>query len=491
MCERLEPLFMGQRLSKHLLEQLKDEIVLYYRDHNRPVVSVYVPEQEVKNGVIQIVVIEGCVGQICPSGNCYFGDWIFESKLGVSPGSPIRADSLLTGVSYLNRNPFRSVDVVLTPGVDPYSTNIELVVSDRLPIQVYVGADNTGTNPSGTGRLFAGATWGNAFFLDHIATYQYTASPDFSEFQSHSGSYIIPLPCYQQLHLFGGYSTVKPNIDDFDADGSTSQASIRWTWPWLCNYNGRLNEWTLGFDFKNFNNNLVFVGDQELAVIAQTVNISQFVLGYAFAYDCSWQRFHFNLDLFYSPCKLLPNQSDERYNELSPHAKVRYFYGRLTVGDLFTLPGCWSISTLGRLQGTTQTLLPSEQFGLGGYDTVRGYKERELLVDDALVLNLELRTPPFGPISYFTDCCVEDEMIFLAFYDYGLGALNNRHLPGGNPFIGPTIGKTEYLMSVGVGWRYTICQYLSARVDWGVRLHKSVFTSKERSRFHAGVILSF
>ncbi|NGX38581.1 MAG: hypothetical protein K1000chlam2_01755 [Chlamydiae bacterium] len=381
---------------------------------------------------------------------------------------------------------------MFTPGCEPGTTNIELVVCDRCPLQAYIGADNTGTSAAGTDRYYVGATWGNAFWIDHILTYQYTTSHDFKEFQSHTAHYTAPLYWQHLILLFGGYTSVEPEMRDFDSDGTAWQASGRYVIPFGCNYNGHIQEWSVGFDFKHYNNNLIFTSDERLAIITKPVNLSQFMTGYAYAFETNCQRFSFNLDLYVSPGKMFSDQSSSRYDELSPNAKVKYIYGKLTVGDTLFFPGNWSFAALGRLQLASQNLLPSERFGLGGYDTIRGYQERQLLVDNALVLNAEFRTPPFSVLQFFGKGCCCDHMLFLVFFDYGLGNINDRS--SGNrqeEFVGPEIGTTEYMMSVGPGVRYTINRYLSARVDWGVKLHQSVFSTKARSRWHAGIVLSY
>lgn len=489
----LEPLFLGKPLTQELLATLKKEIILYYRLHDHPVVAVYVPEQEILNGVVQIVVMEGCVGQIACSGGCWFPDWVYNMYLRLGPGDAITADALLTDVAWLNRNPFRDVEVVFTPGCSFGTTNIELVICDRFPVQLYAGADNTGTSPTGTSRFYAGATWGNAFFLDQILTYQYTTSADLEEFQSHTFHWTIPLLWKHILIAYGGYSIVKPDVHNLgsDSDGNFFQTSLRYVVPFGMNYDGRLQEWTLGFDFKNYNTNALFIGDADFVLIDGTINFTQFMTGYAYACESSWQRLSFNLNLYGSPGKLLKNESNARYEELSPHAKNAYIYGLLTVGDILYLPWCWSFSALGRLQLSSENLMPSERFAIGGYDTVRGYKEREFLADDALVFNAELRTPSFSFLKFFGKCHYKDEMLFLIFFDYGLGALNNRNLLPGIGYAGQKIGVTEWFMGAGPGWRYTINRYFSARVDWGIKLHHSIFSDGSRSRWHAGFVLSY
>lgn len=492
--EILEPLFMEHSLTQNLLDCLKREIVIYYQENNHPVVSVYIPEQDVTNGVVHIVVMEGYVGQIACSGGKWFPNWMYENFLRLGPGDAITADTLLTDVAWLNRNPFRDVDVIFTPGRSPGTTNIELVICDRFPVQVYAGADNTGTSVSGTDRYYAGATWGNAFFLDQILTYQYTTSGDFKEFQSHTLHWTVPLFWRHLFIAYGGYSTIEGDSSEISTDGTYFQASVRYTVPFGVNYDGRLQEFTVGFDFKNYNSNSFFVGEEEFVLVADgVVNLSQFMAGYAYACQSAWQRVSINLNLYGSPGRLLPDESNADYDMLSPRAKNKYIYGLLTVGDVLYLPWCWSFSALGRLQLASENLLPSERFGIGGYDTVRGYEEREFLADDALILNAELRTPTFSFLNFLTHSCNWcDEMRFLAFFDYGLGAINNRNVGLRNiVFAGPNFSTTEWFMSFGPGWRWVVNNYLSARVDWGVKLHRDFFTDSSRSRWHVGFVFSY
>ncbi len=494
LAQRLEPIFMNRALTQQLLQELKEEIVLYYRNCNRPVVSVYVPEQTIEHSVLKVVVMEGCVGAVAVSGNRWFSNHLYESFIRLEPGDAITADTLLTDVAWLNRNPFRNVDVVFTPGCDPGTTNIDLVVCDRCPVQVYAGVDNTGTTSTGVDRIYAGATWGNVFWLDHIANYQYTTSYNFREFQSHTFHYTAPLSWRHLLLLFGGYSTVDPKNGEFQgSDGSFFQGSARYVMPRGCNHSATISEWTLGFDWKYYNNNLFFTSDEVLTIVSRPVNLSQFVLGYAYAFETVRHRFSFNLDLYGSPGKLLPHETNERYRELVPNSQVRYLYGKITVGDTLPLPWDFTGSILGRIQLASHNLLPSEQFGLGGYDTVRGYYERILNVDNAFVLNLELRTPTISLIDLFSQngCCC-DEFIFLAFYDYAIGGLTDNRLNPVFVYVGPYLDKTEHLMSFGPGLRYTIDRFLALRVDWGIKLHRAKkFDDYARSRWHAGIILSY
>src|SRR5205823_4570105 len=55
---------LGQPLTFEGLSQVQAEIRLYCQNHDHPVVDVVTPEQELPDHAVQIVVIEGRVGQV-------------------------------------------------------------------------------------------------------------------------------------------------------------------------------------------------------------------------------------------------------------------------------------------------------------------------------------------------------------------------------------------------------------------------------------------
>lgn len=487
----LEP-FLYECLTQELIQTIKTTIVCYYRDHHHPVVTVYVPEQDITDGTLYLVIVDGKLGKLTTNGNCYSRSPLYTKKIRLFPGDPIDTDILLTDIAWLNRSPFRKVDVCLKPGETFGTTDIELDIKDRYPVQVYAGTDNTGTEPTGDVRWFAGITWGNAFFLDHILTYQYTSSVDLNKFQAHTFHYTAPI--YRHiLRFFGGYATIHPHIaHELHSTGHNTQGSVRYTIPFGTNYHGALQEVTFGADFKNTDNNLVFVEEEEIALITKTVNLTQFVCGYALGRENAYRKFSANFDLYFSPFTFLPNQTDGDFSNLSPHAKSKYVYGRLSLAETWQLPNKFALFLQGRFQLSNQVLLQSEQFGLGGYDTVRGYEEREFNADNALCTNVEIHTPPVSIVRFFNPCSkLEDRFYILVFFDYGLGNVTHRGEFISLENLNPKIPKFEYLMSTGPGFRYTINSYLSARLDWGIKLHRTPFSEGARSKFHFGFILNY
>lgn len=480
----LADLAVGKSLTPELLVEIKRTIITYYRENSRPVVTVMIPEQEISDGVVEVVVIEGKLGKVVCKGNRWFKNKLIESYLDIEPGDAITNDSLLTDVTWMNKNPFRRTDILFTPGEAFGTTDIELVTKDRFPARFYTGGDNTGNDATGNERWFAGFNWGNAFFCDHQLNYQYTTSSDFHDFQSHTISYNAPLPWRHILLLFGGYGSVHPDLSskdthfgDFKSHGHSSQASARYQMPWGKLYRSSLKEWVVGFDFKNTNNNLEFVSDDTIPIITKTVNISQLVGGFNWGKETGHHKFSFSTELFWSPGKIFPNQSNSDFDNLRPDAKNRYVYGKFTLGDVYHFPANLALSVLLRGQLANKNLLPSEQYGLGGFNTVRGYNEREVNVDNAFIFNFEFWSFPFHLFRK-----VGDELIVLGFVDYAIGS-DHKAAPGQK--------KSEFLLGAGPGLRYTINPYLSFRLDWGFKLHRTEFEDPKISKVNFGFILSY
>jgi len=108
--------------------------------------------------------------------------------------------------------------------------------------------------------------------------------------------------------------------------------------------------------------------------------------------------------------------------------------------------------------------MPSESFGIGGYDTVRGYDQRAVNGDDAYLGNIEVRSPPISFWQMAGESDVQDQLVFLAFLDYGQVL---QYSPDS------VTSQNWHLMSIGPGLRYNIGPYFSLRFDWGFQLQQA------------------
>jgi len=129
-------------------------------------------------------------------------------------------------------------------------------------------------------------------------------------------------------------------------------------------------------------------------------------------------------------------------------------------------------------------LLPSEQLGMGGYATARGYEEREGNGDQGYFISNEIRTPAINLSHFFTKSpLLEDKVQLLGFWDYG--EIQNVDLLASE--------KPHYFFSsVGPGLRYTLSRHFSLRFDYGWQLiHTGLGPPGQNSRAHLGVVATY
>jgi hemolysin activation/secretion protein len=480
----LEPYF-GKPAKFKTIKRMERQIILFCRDHYHPLVDVVLPAQDPKDGVIQFVFIEAKVGKVTVNnpGKDFFKDALILRQIRVQPGQTVNSRDLLADLDWLNRNPFRDARVTFRQGEAVGQSDIELQVNDRFPVRGYLGYENTGTEFTGPDRLLAGVNWGNVFGWDHQLNYQYTTDLDFDLVKAHSASYVAPFPWHHTLVLLGSYvngtAEFTSDGEDVTATGRSYQASLRYLVP-LTAFRTMRHDVSLGFDFKRSNNNFEFGG---LNVTENDVDILQFEAGYSMTLPDDWGQTSVGVETYYSPGDLTSRNENEDFKALSGRADTpaHYIYARLNAERLTRLP--LNFSWVLRLQGqlADHNLLPSEQLGLGGYSTVRGYEERLHSGDEGIIINNELRTPPWKIGGLFPDGT--DFLQGLAFFDYGTTSIHDPD---------PTVDENPHptLYSVGAGVRWTASTHISFRFDYGWALTERDLIDKN-ARAHIGALVSF
>ena len=476
--------YLGKPAKLGTLKAIQREAILYCRGHDRPLVDVIVPNQEVNptNGVIQIVLIEGRIGKVAVQneGRKWFTDESISKSIRLQPGDAISEKRLLADIDWINRNPFREVTPSFRQGEQAGLSDMQLEVRDRIPIRVFAGYEDSGTEATGRDRLLAGINWGDAFFQGHQLNYQYSTDAQFDTLKAHSVSYIAPLPWRHNLSVYGTYVDINTGISG--GGNSTAinyQGAFRYSVPLPITKDVQ-HEAFAGFDFKHNETDLLFGGT---SVDPTETEVLQLVLGYNASRNDKWGRTSAGLQGFFSPGDLSDQNDDAAFDSQHVGAEANYLYGRLTAERVTRLPLDFSWIVRGGAQLASGNLIPSEQLGVGGYNTVRGYDEREANGDRGFVVSTEFRSPAFAVLGRNSKWNVPDQLQFLAFMDYGL-AENVDPQPG---------ETTAHLWSVGGGLRYTINRYLTFRFDYGVQLRDSnaPVPSDYGSRAHIGVIASF
>ena len=481
--EKLTP-FLGKPATMATLNKISRDVIDYYRREGFPVVNVVVPRQTVRDGVIQFVVTEAKVGKVIVEGAKWFNPDKFKDEVSLREGETVDGDQLQEDVRWLNTNPFRSTDLAFQPGEAPGTTDVILEVNDRMPLRFFFTYDNYGIDLTGKNRLSTGFNFGNLFNLDQQLNFQYTTSTQeiFNSLNAYSASWIVPFPWRNYLTIYGAYAGSQAEIAPNNTlKGDSWQVSARYNapLPMIFEYT---HEVYGGFDFKQSSNSLlIFNTPIQGGGGFGLYNVFQLTAGYSGNIPDPIGSTSFEVAGFYSPGGLGTLNDQDTYSQIRTNADPDYGYGKLNLKRGFVLPLNFSLTGAFNGQITTSNLMPTEQYGLGGYNTVRGYDERVANGDNAWVVNVEFRTPPGSIAKIFDNQEIEDRIQFLGFFDYGFVGFNNAQ-PG---------QSSTYLMGVGPGLRYNIDRFLSIQFDWGFQLMKTPPGSKVGNRAELSVTAAY
>jgi hemolysin activation/secretion protein len=478
--------YLGSKLTRGDLNKLISDVIVYYRHHDRPVVDVIVPEQDIATGTVQLIVLEGRLEHVTVTGNHWASSEEIDRGVTLQSGDEIRSSQLLDDLDWLNSNSFHTTNVIYHPGEKMGATSLELQTKDRFPVRLYGAYEDSGNASTGFDRYEAGFNWGDAFHLGlgQQLNYQYTTSGDGDSLRAHAGSYVIPLPWRNTITFFGSYTDTKGLIPPLvNINGRSYQISGRYVVPlptfrsaFGLTYKESIGA---GFDYK-YNKNALEFGS--LPAGGTLYDVDQFVVGYDGTEADKYGQTTLDDQCYLSPGNWGGNNNDDAFAGSHTRATSHYVYDTLSLGRVTRLPGDWSLVLRATLQFSDANLAPSEQLGFGGYDTIRGYDEREVNADEGYLFSTEVRTPPVSIGQLFGHPEVHDQLQFVGFWDYG--AAHNHELLTGEAYEIP-------LSAVGGGVRYTINTNLSLRFDYGFQLLDTGLDGDHGTRSDLGIVVSY
>ena len=427
---------------------------------------VTVPPQRASGGVFQLRIASFRVAAIDVHGNEHFSDASVRNslpslQLGESPNSRQIARSLKQS----NEHPARRVAVFLSEGEQAGELKARIDVRDAKPWQVFSSLSNTGSRETGDWRLSVGAQHSGLWGRDHVLTMSYTTSPDHWEDVKQVGlSYRIPIyrlagsidASYNRSNVSQGVDTT--GVSAFDVSGAGRFVGIAYTqnlYP-LGNYNQSVR---LSFDDRLFENNTVNLAFPTLKFL--DVRSRPVSLQYVGSYENGPTHYSvhavlsgnvgggaYNNNKAYQANRCGLDRSGVCNPTTGIGTQVDHVWQVLRVGGeaMFPLFGQWQFHGRFESQLAGEPLIPGEQFGLGGVNSVRGFHEREIAGESGVQINAELYAPPWI-----------DSVRLLAFSDFG--ALRVIR-PDDNKLTGET------LLSVGVGLRWFFRNYIGISLDY-------------------------
>ncbi|HOU36750.1 MAG TPA: POTRA domain-containing protein, partial [Candidatus Omnitrophota bacterium] len=159
---RITTPFENRELSLADMQKVADLLTDAYRRKGYVTSRAYLPPQKIVEGVLEIMAVEGTVGDIGIKGNRYFKTALIQKRINLQKGDLFNYKKLRIGLARLNEHPDRNVKAVLSPGKETGSSDIMLDVADNMPVHVRFDYDNYASRYVGKDRFSGTVSHNNA-----------------------------------------------------------------------------------------------------------------------------------------------------------------------------------------------------------------------------------------------------------------------------------------------------------------------------------------
>ena len=469
--------FTGKQREFGDIQRALEALQASYLERGFNAVRVLVPEQDIRSGRVRLQVIEARVRDVRVEGNKFFDDDNVRASLpALKEGTAPNTRDIGANVTLANENPIRQARVVLESTPEVGQVDAVVRVTDADPWRTTAFFDNSG-NPT-TGHYRAGLGFLNANFggADHVLNLQAITSPtQFEDVLIVGAGYRVPMYGANALFdLYGGYSDVDSGTlaDLFSVSGSGTIAGARYTQvlPRLGSYEQKL---ALGLEWKAFDNDVVLVGST--TTLVPDVTTFPLLISYTGRDQEPGRDFAFFATYAANNPYGDGDASRQAIEASRAGAKPRFQIVRFGASYSLALPqdNIFRVALDG--QYTQDALIPGEQFGLGGLNSVRGFYERSTAHDIGHRVSFEMYGPEVGHL-FSPDWRAR----ILGFIDAGHGKDQ-----------APARLAESGLMSVGVGGRATLGKHLSLRFDIALVTDGTASRDTGTFRTHFGVSYTF
>lgn len=460
--------FTGRPLTFAELLQARSAVTQLYVDKGYITSGALLPPQTLADGVVKLQVIEGRLEGITVTGTKRLNSNYVKSRLELATGTPLNQNRLLEALQLLQLNPLiENISAELQAAAQPGSNVLEVRIKEAKTFDGRVFADN-GRSPSvGSFRRGVEISQGNVFGLGDSVSLTYTNTEGSNAVDFNYTLPVNPRNGTVSLDLSRSRSRiVEPPFDELDIEAKSRNYELSYRQPLIQTPTRELavgigvarresDTSLLGVDFP-LSPGADAAGKTRLSVVRAFQEYTQRGAREVFA---ARSQFSFGLGAF-----------DATVNEEGPDGEFVAWRGQAQYLRLLAPDTLLLLRSDIQLAGTE--LVPLEQIGIGGLDTVRGYRQDTLLADSGIFASAELRYPIYRTRDR------QGVLQVTPFLDFGT-AWNQGDGEAPDP---------STLLSLGLGLRWQYANRWTARFDWGIPLIEA--NSSDRTWQEQGLYFS-
>ena len=137
------------------IEIIADKITRFYRERGFILAKAYIPKQEVREGIVNLTLLLGMLGEVNVSGNDLYGAGIIKRAFNGMLTTPVTHAEVEENLYLINDYPGLVVDGFFEPGYQVGDTRLKINVKEEKRFGSNVRIDNHGTDATGLYRLYA------------------------------------------------------------------------------------------------------------------------------------------------------------------------------------------------------------------------------------------------------------------------------------------------------------------------------------------------
>lgn len=462
--KKFESLLENKEATAEDINNMINLINTWYIKKGIVTARAFIEEGNLNDGILKIELMEAHIGKLEITGNKYNHTWFLRSQITNKDGDLFNLNTLQKDLNTFNKNA-RSVKMraELKPGEKYGTTDVKMVTEESFPYHLSTSFDNFGRDTTGEHR------GGLVASSDSLLGFQDRLSLAFNMSRSSSNPYVdYSIPINRSGTRVGVsymYGKSEISLDDnanFDLTAKSRTLSGYVTHPLIDTSKGKLNLNT-SINAKNSHADISdityskYKGRSVAVGLGGNYNLDKSVL-YASSYLTSGV--------------IEDHIKDEDHSFSKVNADLYYIhYLPSSIVGTFKAGGQYSPDNIAYL----------EQYQIGGISSVRGYSEGVLMAPSAYYTSLEMLFPiPFLPETISVPCKkfrLKDSIKFATFMDHGGVFYHDR----------PT-EKENFLLSTGVGLRFALSKYISARFYVGFPLMNKKTYRESDASFHFDII---
>jgi len=446
----LQP-YTGTKKSLATVKQAASVLQEAYQHAGYSTVKVSVPTQTLEQDSVVLKVHEATIRTVTfEPGAFHDAANLAFSLPALKQGQTPNMTAITTELQIANENPAKQTDVVLVPSTDGAVVQAKVKTSDEKPWKLVLDADNTGDHSTGMFRVGGAAQYANLFNRDQVLTAQYITSPDHVDAVKIFGlGYRIPLYSLNGVvDVVGGYSEVNDGKlnDLFNVSGKGTVVGVKYAQylPRSANFTQKI---VAGIDYRAYDSTVVLDGTTNSLIPSITIH------PFSISYVGEWQRDSHSLSFYLGSYHNAFGDGDRTaFKEIRSGAPADYTFINGGIDYRRSLVQDWQLRLAANGQYSFNPLIPQEQFGIGGAQSVRGLYERAVLGDSGYFATIELYAPDVASLAKWNKVQVRP----LVFFDEGTVSRTNV-------LVGEQSHDTE--ASIGGGLRFSYGSNVNLRLD--------------------------